>query len=167
MKTALTVLSVLVGIAFIFAGATKLTSPEEMLASFERFGYPHWFVYFIGAAEVAGGIGLMVPKLRGWAATGLVLIMIGAVYSHFMHDPIEQTIPAAVLGVLCIFIASKSPKALICSLSLLVLLRNNKSVNPLSPFPDLIPIHILSFYYNFKLKKLFSLNIYFPYTQVY
>ncbi len=113
MSKGIIVLAILVGLAFITAGVIKLTSPQEMVNNFHRFDYTTWFLHFITGAEIAGGIGLMVPKLRGWAATGLALIMIGAVYSHATHDSIRDAIPALVLAFLCGIIASRIPAKLI------------------------------------------------------
>jgi putative oxidoreductase len=41
-------------------------------------GAATWFRYFIGLVELAGGIGLLVPRLAALAAIGLALLMVGA-----------------------------------------------------------------------------------------
>ena len=38
--------------------------------------YPLGMIYFTGVAEVAGGVGLLIPSLRRKAAYGLVLLLI-------------------------------------------------------------------------------------------
>ena len=70
---------------FLFAGGFKLVIPAEELAA-QAQGMPIGFLRFIGAMEVLGAIGLLLPGLVGiqqWltplAAAGLVVIMIGAV----------------------------------------------------------------------------------------
>src|SRR6185295_17597081 len=68
--------SVLLALEYAFAGITKLSGQEEGVQGFRNLGYGDNFRLFIGAAEVAGAIGLLVPRLRGWAAAGLTIIMI-------------------------------------------------------------------------------------------
>jgi hypothetical protein len=50
---------------------------------------------------MAGGIGLFIPKLASLAASGLVIIMLGAVYNHLSTDPFQQAIGAIVMLCLC------------------------------------------------------------------
>lgn len=102
--TLLKVGSIVVGLAFIAAGGMKLTGPPQMAADFVRWGYPAWFVYMIGAFEVAGGIGLMLRKFSGLAAAGLLIIMTGAVGTHLRAGEFSQMVPSLVLGVLSLLI---------------------------------------------------------------
>lgn len=68
---------------FVFAGSMKfIMSADEMTKNIDL---PISFLRFIGVAEVLGGFGLILPGMlrirRGLtplAATGLVIIMIGA-----------------------------------------------------------------------------------------
>jgi len=100
------VISGLLAVAYVLAGAAKLVvDPEAATTQFEAFGLPAAMATFIGACEVAGGIGLLIPRLAGLAASGLVVIMLGAAYSHATHDPLTAAIPALVMGGLCAFVA--------------------------------------------------------------
>ena len=88
--------------AFLFASSRKLTGNAAMVENFARFGYPPWFMYFIGAAELSGALGLLFgavvhPILPRLAAVGLMIIMVGAVVTHVMHDPLVSAASAAVL----------------------------------------------------------------------
>ena len=68
---------------YALAGVGKLTgSAAEM---FGDWGYPAWFAILIGALELAGGIGLLVPKLLRFAVYGLTIIMFGAMYTHLAN----------------------------------------------------------------------------------
>jgi putative oxidoreductase len=104
----------LLTLGFLGAGGTKLSGAEEMVQNFSKFGLPLEFMYFIGACEVAGAIGLwlkmsiIVPwPLRRLAASGLAIIMVGAVVMHAMYDPIVNAIPAIVfLALLVVLIRS-------------------------------------------------------------
>jgi hypothetical protein len=70
-------------------------------------------VKLVGALEVAGAIGLVLPAavdiapaLVGIAAVGLVLTMVGAVATHVrLKEQIVHAAPAIVLGALCAFVA--------------------------------------------------------------
>lgn len=91
-------LIVLGSLAFIAAGIGKLSGVEMLHASFAAMGLPAWFGYFIGAAEVAGGLGLYWRKTSAWAAAGLFIIMLGAIYFHVVYQP--SAIPAVVLALI-------------------------------------------------------------------
>src|SRR5579859_5106043 len=91
MNTAVWIVQILLALAFLMAGATKLTQPVEKLA--ERMAWVNDFspsiVRAIGAVEVLGALGLILPAWTGilpWltplAAAGLVLDMIGASLEH-------------------------------------------------------------------------------------
>ncbi|VAW30924.1 hypothetical protein MNBD_CHLOROFLEXI01-3814 [hydrothermal vent metagenome] len=66
----------------------------------------------IGAVEVLGAIGLILPwalvilpTLTGIAAIGLVLTMIGAAVTHFRRGETQMAMPSIVLGLLSAFVA--------------------------------------------------------------
>lgn len=80
---AVTVLSVLLGVGFIFVfGGSKLMPDAGTIENFASWGYPAWFVYVTGAVEVLGGILLLMPKTRFYGAALLVATMVGAVFTH-------------------------------------------------------------------------------------
>ncbi len=88
---------VLLALPVLAAGAAKLAGVPQLHESFALMGLPAWFGYFIGAAEVAGAIGLFVPVLRAWAASGLAMVMLGALGFHALYTPLSQGLPALVL----------------------------------------------------------------------
>ena len=99
------ILALLLGAAFVFAGANKLANPTAAAEGFAHFGLPGWLAVVVGASDVAGGVGLWIPRLSSWAAAGLVVIMIGAAVSHLLNDPFSTALPALVLGGLCAGVA--------------------------------------------------------------
>jgi hypothetical protein len=101
----ITILSAVVAIAFLIFGGAKLIGVELAVETFGRFGFTTGFMRFIGSAEVAGAVGLFLPRLAPLAAAGLVLVTGGAVALHAIYDPIAQALPAACLLVLCAFLA--------------------------------------------------------------
>jgi len=76
------VLQALLAGLFLFSAIPKLTSMPEVVENFRRWGYPENFHLLIGALELLGGIGLLIPKTVTYAAIGLILIMIGAAITH-------------------------------------------------------------------------------------
>ena len=56
-------LLVLLSLAFLFAGGMKLLGNPMEVGMFAHWGYPLWFMYFTGACEVLGAIGLHIPKV--------------------------------------------------------------------------------------------------------
>ena|SRR5262249_53155552 len=96
------VVSVLLGAMFVFSGGFKLLKLEEAKAGFVHYGYAAWFAIFIGVCELLGGLGLLIPRLASLAAAGLVIIMIGASYTHFSHHEYQHGMIPVVLLVLLI-----------------------------------------------------------------
>ncbi|MFE5673039.1 DoxX family protein [Agromyces sp. NPDC056523] len=98
----------LVALAFLAAGLMKLVRPKAALADSgmawtEDFAEPT--VKLIGAAEVLGAIGIVLPALTGIApilspiaASALVLVMVGAAVVHVRRS--ENPTPSLVLLVL-------------------------------------------------------------------
>ena len=76
------VLSVLVALAFAGAGGGKLAGAAAMVEMFDKVGLGQWFRYFTGSLEVAGAIGLLIPRYAFYAAILLVMVMLGAVVAH-------------------------------------------------------------------------------------
>ena len=96
----------LAGLAFAAAGTAKLMGVPQLHASFATMGLPAWFGYFIGACELAGAIGLFIRKLSAIAASGLVAIMLGAIFFHIHYEVVANAVPAIVLTVLLAIIIS-------------------------------------------------------------
>ena len=69
---------VLVAALMALAGLAKFTGPEVWTGMFEDWGYPAWFSFVIGGAEFVGALLLILPRFATYAATGLTIIMVGA-----------------------------------------------------------------------------------------
>jgi uncharacterized membrane protein YphA (DoxX/SURF4 family) len=85
---------------FLASGIGKLVGLDAMKETFEHFGYSAEFRLVIGVLETAGAVGLTIRPLVFWAALGLCGIMVGAIWSHVLHDPLYMALPALV--VLCL-----------------------------------------------------------------
>jgi uncharacterized membrane protein YphA (DoxX/SURF4 family) len=105
-------IQVLLALVFLFAGSIKLLTPIDVLLAQMALPLPGWFVQFIGVAEVAGALGLILPglfrirrNLTPLAACGLILIMIGAtIITAITMDVVSALFPL-LLGLLCVLVA--------------------------------------------------------------
>lgn len=95
-------LSILLPLLFLFSGGAKLAGLEFEVMAFERWGYSLWFMYFVGAVEVAGGIGLLLGRLSVLAGVCLAVMMIGAIITHILHAEWGMLIAAMVIFTLLV-----------------------------------------------------------------
>ena len=107
---ALWVVQALLAALFLFAGGMKLAMPAAALA--QQSPLPAEFLKFIGAAEVLGAFGLVLPgifrirqELTPLAAAGLVAIMTGAVVVTVTTVSAGAAVTPAVVGVLAFVVA--------------------------------------------------------------
>ncbi|PYO08438.1 MAG: DoxX family protein [Candidatus Rokuibacteriota bacterium] len=110
MTYALWIVQGLLALLFLFAGVMKfIMSIEEMTRQIQM---PAAFLWFIGVAEICGGLGLILPSLlrirpglTPLAAAGLVIIMIGATIVSLMIGPVSLAAMPFVVGLLAAFVA--------------------------------------------------------------
>ncbi|MEU1342174.1 DoxX family protein [Streptomyces sp. NPDC005827] len=117
MNITLWVVAALLALAFLGAGAMKLTkSKEQLLASGPTMAWAEDFspgmIRTIGFVEVLGGVGLLLPPavdvatiLVPLSASGLALVMIGAVIEHGRRKEFQSTVVNLVLLILAAFVA--------------------------------------------------------------
>jgi putative oxidoreductase len=95
------------------AGVLKITQPIHELA--QMIGWPgvvpEWLVRFIGACELAGAVGLVVPaatrilpRLTPLAALGLLTIMMLASMFHIARGEVSALPITFTLGALAAFV---------------------------------------------------------------
>jgi uncharacterized membrane protein YphA (DoxX/SURF4 family) len=113
MTYALWIVQALLAALFLFAGGMKLVMPiEEMTKQMPQIPMPGWFLRFIGACEVLGALGLILPGLlrirpglTSLAAAGLVIIMIGAVPITLVAGDVMAALMSAVVGLFAACVA--------------------------------------------------------------
>jgi len=110
MTRALWIIQVLLALIFLFAGGTKLVMPAEQLTGQTPLSAP--FLRFIGIAEIAGALGLILPGalrirpgLTPLAAAGLTIIMIGATTVTVMTMSAAMALLPFIVGGLTVFVA--------------------------------------------------------------
>lgn len=81
------ILQVVTGLLFLYSGYMKVFTPIAQQAAM----YP-WtgqvapaFLRFMGIIDLLGGIGILIPFLSIYAASGIVLLMISASVFHILR----------------------------------------------------------------------------------
>jgi putative oxidoreductase len=119
---------IVLAVFFMIAAAPKLSGAHSAVHSFAQIGVGQWLRYLVGTAELAGAIGLLIPRLAGLAATGLAADMAGATIVNIAVVPsaaVALTIP------LCLVFAVIARNRWNPSLNLLSLrLVGGRSANP-------------------------------------
>ncbi len=109
-RTALWIVQGALAALFLFAGGFKLAVPAADLARMAPL--PAGFLKFIGACEVLGALGLVLPGLfhvqlglTPLAAAGLVVIMAGAVVVTVITQGVAPAGFPLMVGVLAAVVA--------------------------------------------------------------
>ena len=109
------VVQILLALAFVMAGLTKLsTAPSELVANGMTWAerVPSWLVSVIGLSELLGGLGMFLPSalriqpaLSGWAGVGLLTVMVLAAGEHALAGEFGAIVVNVVLGAMAAFVA--------------------------------------------------------------
>jgi uncharacterized membrane protein YphA (DoxX/SURF4 family) len=116
MTSALWIVQGLLALLFLSSGSMKLGLPMSLplpgMTLPMALPLPGLFMRFIGIAEVAGAIGLILPGLlrirpglTPLAAWGLVVIMIGATVVILTSGGVAAALFPLVVALLCAFVA--------------------------------------------------------------
>ena len=110
INVALWIVQGLLAALFLLAGGAKLVLPLDQLTG--PVALPGWFLRCIGAAEVLGALGLVLPGLlrirpglTPLAAAGLVIIMIGATVVMWVGGVVPVALMNVVVALLAAFVA--------------------------------------------------------------
>ena len=116
MNVVLWILAGLLAAFFLAAGLTKLSQSKEKLGANPNMGWTKDFsagsIKGIATAEVLGAIGLILPAvldiapiLVPIAATGLAVIMIGAIITHARRKETQPIIINTVVLIVALVVA--------------------------------------------------------------
>jgi len=111
MKTiGIWILQILLGINFIGASIGKVTGDPGIIQNFERWGYFDGFYLVIGIVEIIGAVLLFIPRTAGYAALGLIAVMIGAAGTHLVHaEWVNIIVPVVNIVLLAIVVKVRLP----------------------------------------------------------
>ena len=104
ISTLLEMFKIILSISLFFVWVVRY---ENMVKEFEGYTFPYWFRDFIGVLMLSFSAMILKDSndLIILGCLGIIVLMIGALWTHYMvKNPMYKTIPAfAVLG-LCFFI---------------------------------------------------------------
>src|SRR5436190_11825613 len=111
MNIVLWIIQILLSLLFLFAGATKFVMPVEEMNRQAPVALPGLLLHFIGACEILGALGLILPALvrikaglTPLAAAGLAIITLGATVIT-LKGAIGMAVLPLVACLLSIFVA--------------------------------------------------------------
>jgi uncharacterized membrane protein YphA (DoxX/SURF4 family) len=114
MSVALWIIAGVLAAAFLAAGVTKLSQPRAKLAATMAWveSFSEGAIKTIGVLEVLAAVGLILPAALGiapvlvpLAATGLVLLMVGAAITHARRRELAMIAGNLVLLALAVVVA--------------------------------------------------------------
>ena len=114
MNIALWIAQILLAVAFLGAGAMKLTQPKDKIAQSMAWAgdFSPTTIKLIGLVEVLGALGLILPAVTGiapvlvpLAALGLAIVMVGAIITHARRGEKQMIGVNVVLLLLALFVA--------------------------------------------------------------
>ena len=110
---ALWVVQAMLALFFLVAGSVKSFRPIDKLARRIRWvkDVPVWFVRFVGACEVAGAVGLILPaatsilpRLTIAAGAALVVVMASASLFHLTRREYRGAVATAAMMPVALFV---------------------------------------------------------------
>ena len=101
LKIAAWSLQVLLALAFLAAGGSKLAGAQPMVETFAKIGIGQWFRVLTGILEIAGAVALLVPRAAFFGSLLLPCVMVGAVVAHLTvlgGTPVPPAVLLALTG---------------------------------------------------------------------
>lgn len=111
MNILLWVLQILLALVFAAHGWLFLAPPPDIKVQMDA-NLPQWFQLFMGIAEVAAAIGLILPGLTRvkpflvtWAAIGIIIVMVAATGYHAVRGEYSSSVITFILLLMAVFLA--------------------------------------------------------------
>ena len=82
VAVALWVAQAVLALQLASGGILKLIGDAAMVDLFTDIGAGQWFRYAVGLVELAGAVGLLIPRLCGLAALGVTALLVGATVTN-------------------------------------------------------------------------------------
>src|SRR5215472_12586492 len=104
------VVDVLVALLFLAVGVPKILGLETNFFQFAAMrGFPDWIRIVVGVCEIIGAICLLIPRISGYAAFLLAMLMIPAAITQAMSGEPGIYIPIVLFFVLLILAERRNP----------------------------------------------------------
>jgi putative oxidoreductase len=99
------ILKYLLMLLFLLAGGSKFLASDIWQTKFINWGYPAFFHYIVGLGEMLGGIGLLIKRMHFFSSSILIIIMFGAVFTHFIHNQADEIVrPLSYISIIFIYL---------------------------------------------------------------
>ena len=110
LSIALWTLQVVLALTFAMAGFAKVGGDAAMVEMFATIAIGQWFRYLVGALEIAGALGVLVPRLSGLAALGLLCLMAGATLTNVFVLHTSPLVPIVLMVVSALLAWGRWPR---------------------------------------------------------
>lgn len=94
-------ISIAIATFFLKTGLAKFDWAPDMVANFERWGYPVIYVQGIGLLELIGAGMLLSPRTAVAGCVLLAMLMIGAMETHVWFHEYGAALRPFILGLVC------------------------------------------------------------------
>ena len=107
------IIPILFAVTIIVNGIVDLARPEPLRAAMDALSMPHYMLWILGFAKVAGGVTILVARDRliaEWAFAGFFIWAFGGLASHtFSGHPPQEFLPLFLLTTFLIvsYVANK------------------------------------------------------------
>ena len=100
------ILAYVLGVAHLGFAIPKLIALPTLVQQFQAWGLPVWMMYFVGVAQLLGGVGFFIRNIRLPSSFAMALVMIGATVTVLAsgHERVNAPI-TALLAALCLAVA--------------------------------------------------------------
>lgn len=85
-EVVLWIIALLLALVCLRSGWLKVTGNIFWVRDFHRWGYPDWFRIVVGIAELTSMALLLVPRFAGYGASLFAAVMLGAIFTHYIHN---------------------------------------------------------------------------------
>ncbi|MEM9545938.1 MAG: DoxX family protein [Bacteroidota bacterium] len=90
----------IISLMLLYSSMLKLVGYQGMEESFLLWGYSKTFMIIVGLAELILSVMIFAKKTRRIGLTGLIFLMIGALFTHISNDEYDQIYSAVFLLVI-------------------------------------------------------------------
>ena len=112
VTVALWALQALLALVFAMSGLAKVFGEQAMVEMFATIGVGQWFRFVVGALEVSGAVGVLIPRLSGLAALGLVCLMAGATLANLFVLGASPVLPICLLVASAVVARGRWPQTM-------------------------------------------------------
>ncbi|ASU35381.1 DoxX family protein [Mucilaginibacter xinganensis] len=85
-------------------GFKKFSGNKQSVAHFKHWGYPLWFMHFLGLTEIICSLMMFFNATRMYGIAIFAILVIGATYTHLKYDAKKEAVKPLLVGSLVMII---------------------------------------------------------------